>query len=364
MGASATNGTVTVTATNGSGCAWTATTNASWLTITSGSSGTGNGTVSYTVAANCSASARAGTITISEPGTTSSATFTVNQASPVAFVGQDIGTPGAPGSWIYTNCGTYIVSGSGEGTDGSADVFYFFYQTLAGDGQIMARLLSLQGGDPQLAEAGVMIRQSLDPGSQQVSLSVNARTNVVFRRRLTANALGIQNTVPGGNYLQGTNYLWLRLMRMGNTFVAHCSTNGLNWQSMGFTTMSMSNPVEVGLAVTAQHYAQLTTAVFDNVSAGGLTPFSGTWPLPGPMLLMGGQNWSPAEFQRVGGFEFLLAGAVGDYFSILGSTNVAMRFASWSQVATVTNTFGVVPVLDAGAPTNKMRFYRAQRLGP
>ena len=356
VGASATNGSVAVTA--GSGCVWTATTNASWLRITSGSSGSGNGTVSYTVDANCSASARVGTMTIA------GFTFIVNQANPVVFVGQDIGAPGAPGSFSYSNCGTYTVSGSGEGTDGSADVFYFLYQTLAGDAQIIARLQSLQGGDPQLAEAGVMIRESLDPGSKQASLSVNASTNVIFRRRLATDDISIENSFQGTNYLQGTNYIWLRLMRMGNTFVGHYSTNGLNWQYMWFTTMNMSNQVQVGLAVTAHHYGQLATATFDNVSTGGLTPLPGAWPLPGPMLLGGGQNWSLAEFQRIGGFEFLVGGTVGEAYNIKGSSNVITPVASWPVLQTVTNTYGVVPFLDSQALTNGRRFYRAQKIGP
>jgi len=357
VGPGAANGTVHVTAE--SGCGWTATNNASWLTITSGSSGTNSGMVSYTVDANCSPIQRSGTMTIA------GFEFHVNQASPVVLLGGiDIGAPGAPGSWSYTNCGAYTLSGSGEGTDGSADVFYLAYTNLAGDGQIMARLQSLQGGDPHLAEAGIMIRQSLDPASEQVSLSVNASTNVIFSRRLATPGKSIPNSFQGTNYLHGTNYIWLRLMRMGNTFVAHYSTNGLDWQYMWFTTVNMSSQVQVGLAVTAHYNGELATAVFDNVSIGSLTPLSGTWPLPEPVSLLGGQDWSPAEFQRVGGFEFLLAGVVGDYYSIKGSTSITTPLASWSQVATVTNTYGVVPFIDPQALTTPVRFYRAQRIGP
>jgi hypothetical protein len=222
----------------------------------------------------------------------------------------------------------------------------------------MARLQSLQGGDPHLAAAGVMIRESLDGGSAQVSLSVNGSTNVVFSRRLATNDVSILNSH------RGTNYLWLRLMRMKNTFVAHYSTNGLNWQYMWFTTGNMSNQVQVGLAVTAHYHGELATAVFDNVSIGSLTPLSGTWPLPGPEILLGGQPWTPTEFQRVGGFEFLLGGAVGDYFSVKSSATVNAPLASWTQLATVTNTYGAVPFLDTRPLTNNRSFYRAQRIGP
>ena len=355
VGASATNGTVAVT--NGSGCNWTATANTNWLHIVSGSSGLGNGTVSYSVDANTIASARLGTLTIA------GFTINVNQANPVTYVGHDIGAPGAPGSFSYSN-GTYIVSGSGEGTDGSADVFYFASQTLAGDAQIVARLQSIQGGDPHLAESGIMIRETLDPGSKQACLSVNTSTNLIFSGRLAANNGSIPSGFSVTNFFWGTNYIWLRLARMGSAFVAHYSTNGLNWQYMWFTTMTMSNQVQVGLAVTAHHYASNTIAIFDNVSTGGLTPLSGTWPLPGSKFLLGGQNWSPAELQRVGGYECLLGGVVGEYDTIKATTNLAMPFASWPSLVTVTNTYGVVPILDPGALTNKMKYYRAQKIGP
>src|ERR1019366_759894 len=112
----------------------------------------------------------------------------------------------------------------------------------------------------------------------------------IFRRRLTNADFTIQNSLQGTNYLQGPNYIWLRLMRIGNTFVAHYSTNGLNWQYMWFTTVTMSNQVQVGLAVTAHHYNETNTASFDNVSLGSLTALSGTWPLPGPKILLGGDG--------------------------------------------------------------------------
>ena len=126
----------------------------------------------------------------------------------------------------------------------------------------------------------------------------------------------------------------------------------------------MSNQVQIGLAVTAHHYGQFATATFDNVSLGNLTPLSGTWPLSGPKFLLGGEGWSPAEIQRVGGFETLLGGVVGDYFNIRNTTNLALPFASWPTNATVTNTYGVIPIIDSRATTNNIRFYRAQRLGP
>ena len=54
--ATATTGTINVTA--GSGCAWTATSNAPWITVTSGASGSGNGAVGYSIARTAARSER------------------------------------------------------------------------------------------------------------------------------------------------------------------------------------------------------------------------------------------------------------------------------------------------------------------
>ncbi len=70
VGASATTGSVTVTA--GTSCSWAAASHAGWLSITSGTSGTGNGTVGY-LATPSAGSVRSGTLTIA------GATFTLNQ---------------------------------------------------------------------------------------------------------------------------------------------------------------------------------------------------------------------------------------------------------------------------------------------
>jgi hypothetical protein len=281
----------------------------------------------------------------------------------IAFNGEDIGTPGAPGSFTNSN-GTYTVNGSGEGTDGSADVFFFASQALAGDAEIIARLTGLQGGDPLLAEAAVMIRESMDPGSPQVSLSVNASTNVIFRRRFATDESSVQNTFAGTNLLQGTNDIWLRLMRMGNTFVAHYSTNGLNWQYMWFTTLTMSNQVQVGLGVTAHHYGELATAVFDNVSLGSLTPLPGAWPLAGPLIYLGGEPLWYTPLQQLGGFKMLVGGPVGDLFTIRASPTLSAPINSWPSLGTVTNIWGVAAFTDPQALTNLIRFYGAQQISP
>jgi hypothetical protein len=202
-----------------------------------------------------------------------------------------------PGNAGYTNQ-VFTITGSGEDIQGTADAFEFVCEPLTGDGQIVARVTSLVGADAG-AEAGVMIRESLDAGSPHAFLRINATTNMVFRRRLATSNYSIDTASSV------TNHNWLRLMRMGNNFIGLSSTNGTSWEYVWFTTINMSNQVQVGLAVTAHHNALYATATVDNVSIGSLTALP-TWPLSGAKILMGGEAGGMAEFQRVGGLKFLL----------------------------------------------------------
>jgi hypothetical protein len=272
------------------------------------------------------------------------------------FTNHDVGDVAVAGAYKQSN-GVFTVWGDGEDIEDTADAFQFVHQPLIGDGQIVARVLSIQGGD-SLAEAGVMMRTGLDAGAQHVLLALNANKSVAFRRRLVANAYAVENRYSG------TNSAWLRLMRMGNTFVGHYSTNGVDWEYVWHTTLNLPNQLEVGLAVTAHSYGLVSTGRFDNVSLGGLTPLSGAWSEPGPRIWLGGEPWAYPSLQQLGGFKMLVGGAVGDQFSIRASPDVSAPAESWSLLGTVTNQWGVVDFLDPQALTNRLRFYRAQRVGP
>ena len=350
VGASATNGTVTVT--TGSGCAWTATNNgSSWLRITSGSSGSGNGTVSYTVDANGSTSARAGTMTIA------GFAFNVNQAGLPSLTDIDIGIPGAAGSLGAVTNAVYTVRGSGEGIFTTGDVFNFAYLPMLGDGMIVARLAGMQPDNPQ-SEAGVMMRDGLSGGARHVFLGLDASANMFLRRRLVANADSIENA---GSC---TNISWLRLTRRGNIFIGHVSTNGTSWNFAWATALVLPSQLEVGLAVTSHHYGYISTAQFDNLAIGAATPLPGAWQWPASRMYLCLDVATKAAMQNLGGFPVLVGGVVGDQFSVKGSTNAAASLASWQSLGTMTNTWGVVTFLDSQALTNRMRFYRAQRTGP
>jgi hypothetical protein len=285
---------------------------------------------------------------------------------PLPWTNHDVGDVGRAGSASYSD-GVFTVTGSGEDSEGTADAFHFVHQTLTGDGQIVARLLTLQGDDPA-AEAGVMIRETLTPGSCHVLVAANSDKETVFRRRLITDDYSVQNLH------QGTNYSWLRLMRMGDMFVGHVSTNGLDWEYAWFTTMNLTAQVEIGLAVTAHSFGALATAEFDNVIVTNLTPIPGPWLLPGPRIYLGGEGVTPASLHAQGGFKMLLGSEVDDQLEVLASPEImtggppehqVLDKTTFTSLGRVTNTLGVVPFLDTRALTNaNPSFYLLRKVEP
>src|ERR1700733_10512162 len=81
-----------------------------------------------------------------------------------AWTGTDIGSVGVAGTDSYNSTtGVYTIAGSGADIGGTADACHFVYQTLTADGELEARVASVQNTS-STAKAGVMIRQSTASG--------------------------------------------------------------------------------------------------------------------------------------------------------------------------------------------------------
>src|SRR5262249_44574214 len=79
---------------------------------------------------------------------------------PSGWQTQDIGSVGKGGLAAFDQAGTYTLAGAGADIGGTSDAFRFAYQTLTGDGAILARVAS-QDNTNSSAKAGVMIRGGL-----------------------------------------------------------------------------------------------------------------------------------------------------------------------------------------------------------
>ena len=174
----------------------------------------------------------------------------------------DVGNPGQAGTAAYDAAtSTFTIEGGGTDIWDTADQFQYVYQAMTGDGTITARVVSQEDTDPW-AKAGLMIRETLDPGSRQALVAVTPWNGLAFQGRDWPYGWSFNESSTGG----GTPY-YLRLTRQGDVFTAYTSPDGVTFTQLGNPrTISMAADVLVGLAVTAHSDGTLSTATFDNVS--------------------------------------------------------------------------------------------------
>jgi subtilisin family serine protease/regulation of enolase protein 1 (concanavalin A-like superfamily) len=162
---------------------------------------------------------------------------------------------------------SFIVEGAGTDVWGAADDFYFAHRRLTGDGDIVARVASLErpAGAP-FAMAGLMFRESLAADSRHASLLISTDGKLKFRRRATQ---GGATTSDGPS--AGTTYAprWLKLSRRGDVFSAYLSADGLAWTMVHApATMAMPATVDIGLVTLRNGGAGLARATFEDIGFG------------------------------------------------------------------------------------------------
>jgi len=226
--------------------------------------------------------------------------FTVTaEPLPMSWLDQDVGQVGMAGSSTYAN-GAYTVVGGGGGIHLTADGMHFVYQLLPGNGSIVARVVSLSGG-ASTAQAGVMIRETLNPGATMADAYYSSG-ELYF---------GYRTTTGGNASATETNSVtlpyWLEVVRNGSTFTEYVARDGVNWVEIeSAETISMATNVYIGLAVSSDNTSELATAVFDNVSITSATSFppaiSGVSDTTGPVgsqVVINGTGFGAAQGSSV-----------------------------------------------------------------
>ena len=172
---------------------------------------------------------------------------------------QDIGAVGVAGSSLYA-AGVFTVTGAGADIQGTADAFQFDYMTVTGDCTIVARVVSVQNIDGW-SKAGLMIRSNLDANAANAFIAVTPGSGVTWQSRSSSGGGTSWNQTTG----LSAPY-WFKLVRSGTLFTGYRSPDGANWTPQGTNTITMSNTVLVGLALTSHNNTNLCTATFDNVT--------------------------------------------------------------------------------------------------
>jgi uncharacterized repeat protein (TIGR03806 family) len=191
----------------------------------------------------------------------------VSSSLPSPWQHQDIGAVGAPGSAGYsTNTGTFTITGSGLDIWSSADEFHYAYLDVSGDCEVVARVSSITETF-DWAKAGVMIRETLAPGSRNAFVTLTPGNGIEFqwREQTGGSSFYTQGPVVAAPY-------WARLTRTNNTFTAYSAPDGTNWSQLGSPiTITMSADTVVGLAVSAVNDGALNTSTFDFVRVNSAT---------------------------------------------------------------------------------------------
>ena len=239
------------------------------------------------------------------------ATYTANYdtaqtAMPAGWQSTDIGAPITAGTADYApSSQSFYLDGAGADEYGANDQSHFVYQTMTGDGSIVARVRYQSNSSPW-AKAGLMIRQSTVAGANFVDAlvapDVSPSTPDVNGAGCDADGClsplppvvpavghGVRMQYTGSHSATGATLAgftapnkWLKLTKSGSNFTSYESSDGTHWTQIGTATLSMTGPVDVGLFDTSHNIGQVSTAAFDNVQVIGAQPPPPPGPLPAP----------------------------------------------------------------------------------
>jgi hypothetical protein len=179
---------------------------------------------------------------------------------PPGWDNSDVST--ANGSAIFSPCtgenGSFVLTSTGFSTS-SSDKLHIAYKEICGNTTVTARVTNMSGG----GWGGVMIRETLMPGSKKVALKTQLTPNIRREIRTTTNG------PTSISVLTRPSHTWLRLERLGSTLSGYTSPNGVDWLFAFNATISMNGCVFVGIFSESTNNATTTTATLDNVTVTG-----------------------------------------------------------------------------------------------
>ena len=222
----------------------------------------------------------------------------------------EIGNPSPPGSQIL-NGGTWTIQGGGSDIWLNSDQFHYVWQTLTADGTIAAHVTG-QTNTAAWAKAGVMLRQSADPGAAYYFAFVTPAngTYVQYRPSQGASAATIAS-------LAGAVPAYLEVARSGNIFCAYSSNDGLTWTYVPascLTLTAVTGGVDAGMAVTSHDGLALSTVSMDSVSVTTAAPAPPSLcPIDWSCSEIG--NPTPAGSQKLTGGSWTVQGGGNDIWS-------------------------------------------------
>jgi RHS repeat-associated protein len=264
---------------------------------------------------------------------------------PSGWLDQDVGTVGSSGAASYVN-GSFQLTGAGNYIDGTADAMHFAYQSLSGNGTLIARVMSLAGGSSP--QAAAIIRETLDAGATAAFVYYSPSQAFLNYRPSTGASTASQNI----SFSPTTPY-WIELSRSGNIFTAYVSGDGFYWEQVGSSqTITMAQNVYIGLGVSSNQDPNLATASFDNVSvasasspASAVTSVSATTGSIGEQIVISGTGFGASQ-----GSSLVYLNDVPVTVNSWGATSITITIPSGATSGLL--GVAVAPSMDASSPVD------------
>lgn len=190
--------------------------------------------------------------------------ITQAQDLPAHWDNDDVGDVMTEGTATFAE-DVFTMNGSGADIYGIVDAFHYAYQPSMGDCEISAYIASVGATVPN-AKACVMIRETLDAGSK-FAMAVacpGPGVGTYFQRRLDTDAECSNDNLNHGQPAP----VWVKLVRIWNTFTASYSVDGETWLPEGGISIEivMEEDAYIGLGVSAHNNdGSLCETTFENV---------------------------------------------------------------------------------------------------
>jgi hypothetical protein len=181
----------------------------------------------------------------------------------------DIGRVALKGSVDFdAQAGQYRITGSGENMWGTEDAFHFLWRRVSGNLRLSALISFVGTAGHEHRKAGVMIRRTLDPNSPYVDAVVHGNGLVCLQYRSEAGGATSEIQSPAGASAG------VLVERDGDRFTLSAARSAGSFERIGAISLSLGDPVYVGLVVCSHDAARLETALFSQVDlkAASLSP--------------------------------------------------------------------------------------------
>lgn len=182
----------------------------------------------------------------------------------------DVGITPQKGKVEFDGAREYRVTGGGANIWAATDAFQFVWKKMSGDIAFTADVHFIGPGAVAHRKAALMIRQSLDPDSAYADVALHGSGLTSLQYRPTPGAMTMETQQATDSDVSAP--VRIRIERRGDRFTMLAGKVGGPLTATGPTSVTLHDPVYIGLAVCSHDANVLETAVFSNVGIESLPP--------------------------------------------------------------------------------------------